>query len=231
MRIKVSIRKISKKPLHYDYQYDLRAMLINSIADIDVELSKKLHGQEVKFYAFSKILINGFVSSSKYGLNFDIANFIISSPDIELIKTFTKSLLRKREFELSHVKFIIEEVEILPRLELGDQCVFQSLSPVIIRNEKRELYPVEDKVKFCEILKDVLFARYKYFHGIEMEDTRFVITNIKNVKKKLLKIKNTDWRCSDVTFTLSAHPALIKFAHEAGIGNKTSMGFGCVRAI
>jgi CRISPR-associated endoribonuclease Cas6 len=59
MRCRVSVRKISPDPLHYDYQYGLASMLYLKLATSNVELADKTHSKKgFKFYTFSNLILD-----------------------------------------------------------------------------------------------------------------------------------------------------------------------------
>ncbi|WP_342304174.1 CRISPR-associated endoribonuclease Cas6 [Methanolobus sp. ZRKC5] len=240
MRCKVSIQKITNVSIHYDYQYGLASMLYKRLANANITLANELHShQGFKFYTFSNLIIEDWIPD-KHGLNFTKAHFFISSPDSEFIRSFTEGLLLQPEFFLGRekkVNFIIESIEILPQTEFTDTCTFTTLSPLYVKTMRKkdeklveiDLYPKD--AKFYENLHTNLTARYEEYHGHKIEHDFFDILDVNNFKPKRVSIGNSFRRCSLLTMTLEASPEFVKFAYDAGFGEKNAMGFGCLGVV
>ncbi len=112
-------------------------MLYFKLAGADVVLANETHShQGFKFYTFSNlVLMNRKIC--REGLSFGGAYFILSSPDDRFIKSFAEGLLQQPEFYLDgpdgRANFIIERMEILKEPSLGDECWFNTLSPIYVR--------------------------------------------------------------------------------------------------
>jgi CRISPR-associated endoribonuclease Cas6 len=238
MRSKVSIKKISHNPLHYDYQYGLASMLYTKLATSNIELADKTHSKKgFKFYTFSNLILEDRIPE-KSGLNFKTAHFFLSSPDPEFIRSFAEGLLLESEFFLGNnetrTDFIIEKIEILPVIQFSSTCTFRTLSPIYLKTLRNQddrlvefdLYPKDSK--FHENLHKNLVARYEEFYGSKIDKDFFEILNIPDFKPKRVKIENNHRRCSLMDICLSANPELLQFAYDAGLGEKNAMGFGCV---
>lgn len=213
-------------------------MLYSKLATSNVELAAKTHSKQgFKFYTFSNLVLDDRIPE-KNGLNFKTAHFFLSSPDPEFIRSFAEGLLLEPEFFLGNnenkVSFIIERIEVLPAVHFSDMCTFRTLSPIYLKTLRKQndklvefdLYPKDSK--FHENLHKNLVARYEEFYGSKIEKDFFEILNIPNFKPKRVKIENNYRRCSLMDFSISANPELLKFAYDAGLGEKNAMGFGCL---
>lgn len=241
MRCKISIRKNSTSPLFFDYQYALASLLYARLAAANIRLANAIHShQGFKFYTFSNLQIIDWIPN-KNGLDFTSAYFIISSPDAEFIRSFAEGLLLEPEFQLGRhenkIDFLIDRIEILPQPDFADNCTFKTISPIYIKTMRKQgehlaevdLYPKDPK--FYENLHNNLTSRYKEYFGHEIESDYFEVIDVGDVKAKRISIGNSMRRCSHMTLTLQAHPELIMFAYEAGLGEKNAMGFGCVDVV
>lgn len=238
MRCKVSIKKISSGPLHYDYQYGLASMLYAKLATSNIELADKTHSKKgFKFYTFSNLILEDRVPEKK-GLNFRAAHFFLSSPDPEFIRSFAEGLLLEPEFFLgnneSRASFIIERIEVLPIVKFSNTCTFRTLSPIYLKTLRNQedrlvevdLYPTDSK--FHENLHKNLVARYEEFYESKVDKDFFEILEVSRFKPKRVKVENNYRRCSLMNLRLSANPKLLEFAYDAGLGEKNAMGFGCI---
>lgn len=240
MRCKITIQKTSLTPIHYDYQYGLASMLYKRLASANITLAKETHShQGFKFYTFSNLIMEDRIPD-KNGLNFTKAHFFISSPDTEFIRSFTEGLLMEPEFFLgrgSKADLIIESAEILPQPEFSDTCTFTTLSPLYVKTLRKkgeklaefDLYPKD--AKFYENLHTNLCSRYEEYHGHKIENDFFEILDVKDFKPKRVSIDNSFRRCSMLKMKLEANRELVKFAYDAGLGEKNAMGFGCVGVV
>jgi CRISPR-associated endoribonuclease Cas6 len=238
MRCRISVRKISPYPLHYDYQYGIASMLYLKLAAANIDLADKTHSKKgFKFYTFSNLILDDRIPE-KNGLNFSKAHFFLSSPDPEFIRSFAEGLLLEPEFFLGNngnrVIFVIERIEVLPIMHFSETCAFRTLSPIYLKTLRKQeerlvefdLYPKDSK--FYENLHKNLVARYEEFYGSKIDKDFFEVMSVSNFKPKRVKVEDNYRRCSLMELSLSANPELIQFAYDAGLGEKNAMGFGCM---
>ena len=234
MRSRISIQKISKHPIPYDYQYGLASMLYGKLAEANIKLANELHShQNFKFFTFSNFIIEDKKSNRK-GLDFDCAHFFLTSPDIEFVRSFAEGLLQAPEFHLGRVRFVVRSIEILGQREFDEECDLKTLSPIYVKTLRKvngemkewDLYPTEGK--FYENLHNNLKTRYEEFYGYPVQNDYFEVTKLHSFKGRRINIDGSYRRCSLMRFKLNANPEYIKFGYEAGFGEKNAMGFGCV---
>jgi len=240
LRSKITVRNISNLPVNFDYQYGLASMLYFKLAGADVKLANETHAhQGFKFYTFSNLVpINRI--HVKSGLCFEKAYFILSSPDDRFIRSFAEGLLQQPEFYLDgpngRANFVIERIEILREISFSDECWFKTLSPIYIKTVRKEneglreidLYPTEPK--FYENLHKNLTERFSEFYSKEPVD-HFDVIETADIKPKRIKIADNYRRCNLMNLRIQASPELLKFAYDAGLGEKNAMGFGCIEVV
>ncbi len=215
-------------------------MLYFKLAGANIKLANEIHAhQGFKFYTFSNLVLMN-RKPSKIGLCFEGAFLILSSPDDRFIKSFAEGLLQQPEFYLDGPRgsadFLIERIEILKELSFGDECWFKTLSPIYVKTIRKEnegmreidLYPTEPK--FYENLHRNLVERFSEFYGKAPAD-HFDVVETADIKPKRIKIAESYRRCSLMSLRLQASPELLKFAYDAGLGEKNAMGFGCVDVV
>ncbi len=59
----------------------------------------------------------------------------------------------------------------------------------------------------------------------------FEVVETKDIKPKRIKIADSYRRCNLMSLRILASSELLKFAYDAGLGEKNAMGFGCVDII
>jgi len=241
MRSKISVKKISGGVLPYDYQYALASVLYRKLAVGNIRLANESHShQSFKFYTFSNLMLENRKSSDE-GLTFENAYFILTSPDVEFMKSFTEGLLQEPEFNLHKENFVVTKIEILKQKRMKSPSVFKTLSPVFTKTLRKingklvewDLYPKDGK--FYENVHKNLIEKYTEYNGRGPENEHFEIINVKNFKPKRITIgsgeRETKRRCSLMIFRVEASEELLQFAYDAGIGEKNAMGFGCLEAM
>ena len=241
MRAKISVKKISNGALPYDYQYALASMLYGKLAVGNIKLANESHPhQNFKFYTFSNLILENRKVSSK-GLSFENAHFILTSPDVEFIKSFAEGLLQKPQFNLYKENFVVTKIEILEQKEMKSPSIFKTLSPIFTKTLRKingklvewDLYPKDGK--FYENIHKNLVERFTEYNNRKPENDHFEIIDVKNSKPKRITIgsgeKATKRRCSLMIFAVEASEELLQFAYDAGIGEKNGMGFGCLEVV
>ncbi len=72
-----------------------------------------------------------------------------------------------------------------------------------------------------------LVERFSEFYGKAPVD-HFDVIETADIKPKRIKIAEGYRRCSLMSLRIQASPELLRFAYDAGLGEKNGMGFGCV---
>ena len=256
MRFRVGLRKLSASPLPFHYQYPLACWFLRCLNVGDPELADEVHASTgFKPYCFSNLLLSESRISGE-GLEFTRAAVVLSSPDSTFLRAFAEGLLTQPGFELRRRRFVVEDVQVLPDPLLGSRARFRTLSPVYAKTAREaeplvtaegsggaatlldgkpplrewDLYPSDGK--FYENVHRNLVERFTDFHGRPPERDAFEIVDVKDVKPKRVQIGSghqlTHRRCAHFSFTALGNPELLRFLHDAGLGEKQAMGFGCV---
>ena len=243
IRLKIVLKsKKCKLRIPFNYNHILSAIVYNKIYDL--ELAQKLHSsQSYKFFTFSNLHIHKF-KSIKDGLlsqNGKI-DFTISSPDDYLIKSLVEGFLEDLTVDFIGEALLVEKVELLPSPEFTDKINVETLSPVIARTKKEvdgelktwDLAPSEEQ--FYRSLENNLINKYKEFNKIDETEKKITISSeMAHVKRKRISIDKNDQktfhRAYLMDLTLEGDLDLIKFAYDAGLGEKNALGFGMVKVI
>jgi CRISPR-associated endoribonuclease Cas6 len=240
LRAKIHLTNVNQKTLPFDYQYWLASVLYRKLDSADKELAKVLHLKNgSKFHTFSWIFPDDDFSVRKQGLWFSSGSFVLSSPDPEYIRGFSEGLLDGCEFFLGPVRFVVDSIEILQQPVFSDQAVFRTLSPLYLKTlsknqegtlQERDLYPKDGK--FYENIHVNLVKKYGEYYQKLVGNHFFEIRQISRFKAKKVKVKDSYRRCSLVdNMVVEAPSYLLEFAYDAGLGEKTAMGFGCLGCV
>ena len=243
-RAKISVRKLGKELLPYDYQHFMAEELLQRQKDEELEFSTETYaGGGFKYYTFSYIRYESPSDEAKRnadgkGLQLEEGYFILSSPDEKFIRSFGDEFLAKPDFYLGGVMMRVENVKCLSEKYFNDRKgLFKMISPLNIKTMKEEegrvvgwdLYPSDGK--FYEKLRSNLAERYLAYHGKEVEDDHFQINVFGKFKPKRHSVGKFKRRGSLLTFHLETAPELMKFGYDAGFGEETCMGFGCAELL
>ena len=240
MRIKISFKNMNGFLLSYDYQYSLASMIYHKLSEISPKTAIEQHSTfNLKFYTFSG-LIGHNLNTNKGGLSFSEGFLIISSPDRNLITSISEAFLDHPDFSLigvgGRIIYSVQKVELLKPPIIKKKCTFKTLSPIYVKtvrennNVKKEvdLYPNEPK--FYERLHQNLLKKYEQFYSKKAVD-HLDFLKVHDVRTKRIRIEDSYRRCSLMTFTVEGSEELLRFAYDAGLGEKTAMGFGCVDVV
>ncbi len=188
--------------------------------------------QSYKFFTFSNLHIHKF-KSIKDGLlsqNGKI-DFTISSPDDYLIKSLVEGFLEDLTVDFIGEALLVEKVELLPSPEFTDKVNVETLSPVIARTKKE----VDGELKTWDLApSEEQFYRSLENNLIEETDKKITISSeMAHVKRKRISIDKNDQktfhRAYLMDLTLEGDIDLIRFAYDAGLGEKNALGFGMIK--
>jgi CRISPR-associated endoribonuclease Cas6 len=216
---------------------------------------KKDDGKNFKLFTFSRLffskkeVIGDELSAEGY------VKFIFSSPlDDSLINNFINGLLASKSIFIGneHIgeKFRIEKVSILSEPKFMNKMKYKMLSPTVssiqgIFNDKKQtifLNPYDNEIK--QVLINNLLSKYYIFYQrpdeITMDiefDKEYIDRKggIKSISKlitiKESKIDEMKIKCFLAPVSITATPAMQRIVYYCGIGERNSLGFGCLETI
>lgn len=243
MRLKITLKsKKNRLKIPFNYNHIVSAIIYNKIHDL--EFAQKLHSSNsYKFFTFSSIHIHKFrqVKDGFLSQNGTI-DFLISSPDDYLIKTLVEGFLEDQTVNFIGDDLLVQKIELLPVPDFEEKANVNAISPIIVRTKKE----VDGKLKIWDLnpgdgqfyrnLENNLIKKYKEFNGLEEIDKKIKISSeMRNVKRKRITIdkgeEQTFHRAFLMDLVLEGDLDLIKFAYDAGLGEKSGLGFGMVDLI
>ncbi|AMK14946.1 CRISPR-associated endoribonuclease Cas6 [Methanobrevibacter olleyae] len=240
MRLKIILKsKKNKLKIPFNYNHIVSAIIYNKIYDL--EFAQKLHSSNsYKFFTFSNIHIHKFrqVKDGFLSQNGTI-DFLISSPDDYLIKTLVEGFLEDQTVKFIGEDLLVQKIELLPIPDFEEKLKVKAISPIIARTKKEvdgglrtwDLAPSEEQ--FYRNLENNLINKYKEFNELEETDKKIKISSeMRHVKSKRIAIEKGDEQTFHRAFlmdlVLEGDLDLIKFAYDAGLGEKSGLGFGMV---
>lgn len=236
--------------LPLNYQYELSSFVYAAIHRSDAQYSTWLHqngfiadNKQFRLFTFSHLNV------PQYSITGD--RLKIESPAVEWqigflpersTEEFIRGLFSEQVFTLgdrqSKVQFRIASIELMPEPNFSVDKVFTTLSPVCIARHTPEtnqiFYESPDSPYAREAMLRNLKNKYAAFYGNEYtgSDT-FELKLLSKPISKLVSIKTgtpyqTKIRGYTFKFKLQADEELMKVMWNSGLGEKGSMGFGCV---
>lgn len=238
-----NIFKIKKSLLiPFNYNHIISSIIYNKIADL--KLAKELHESKTfKFFTFSQLNIQKRRMAEEGIISKDGAvNFQISSPNEYLIKNLVEGYLDDLSVNFKGEELFVEKIELLGESEIKNHVNVKTISPIIVRTKKEvdgklkvwDLTPSEQK--FYNSLENNLVKKYNQFYDEELTNDEISISSpMAFVKRKRIMIEKDNAKIFHRSFMmdleLHGDLNLIKFAHDCGLGEKNSLGFGMIDLI
>ena len=255
MRFKITLLVDKSKfgnRLPLNYQYELSSFIYRAIAKADVGYASWLHengfnlnGKMFKLFTFSNLIVPQYGIEKERGLlriDSDRVEWQISFLPEKSTEKFVCGLFSEQEFQIgdkkSVVQFKVERIEMLPPPIFQPEMSFRTLSPVCIsyrrEGERHPDYLSPDTPEVSGIILNNLLNKHLAFYDKPYEgDCEFAFEVINRPKAKLIAIKTGTPEASNVRgymfdFRMKAPEGLMRIMYESGMGEKGSLGFGCV---
>ena len=213
-------------------------------------------GKLRKLFTFSRLTIkprpklgrNSLVVERRHSIE-----LVVSSPmQDDFIQHFVVGLFQQQKFELAsngvQGRLHVERVEVCEQPVFSGETRFRALSPIVLSTPVERhgrliahyLRPLEEEV--AETMRKSLLKKYQTITGRPPQDDHLsfhvdeeYIKRRGGAEKTMTLVRLREGRPDQTNvkgflapFTLSGSVELMRTAWHAGIGDKCSMGFGCV---
>ena len=239
MRLKILLKsKNNRLNIPFNYNHIISAIIYNKIADL--EFSKKLHSSNsYKYFTFSQIHIHNFKITKQGFLSQNgMIDFLISSSDDYLIKSLVEGFLDDLTVNFIGEDLFVQKVELLPVPDFADKINVKTLSPIIVRTKKEikgnlKVWDLAPGDQFFRNLEKNLINKYLKYNNLDETDKKIKIySEMRSVKSKRISIEKGDKRSFHRAYMmdliLEGDKELLKFAYDAGLGEKSATGFGMI---
>lgn len=189
-----------------------------------------------KLYTISDILTHGKRNAKNGKVFFENGiELVISSFTSELDEAIINAIEEEHSLILGNISLYVEEYEEIE--EKFCDCVVQTLSPITIHSSfelpdgsKKTYYYSPKEKGFSKMLCENIIRKYKSIYGIEPENMEFEIRPLEAgaMRKVVIRYKSTiviGWKGK---LELCGNPELIRIALLCGLGDRNSIGMGCV---
>lgn len=236
-----------------NYQYPLSAAIYKQMSSASPEFIEWLHqtgyknakGKPYKLFTFSKLFINGLdkkkLKSSILSSSGELGFYFSSAVDEKITLSLVSGILAASEIrigakDLPESIFRVKDVTMSPNPNFSNSMIYKMLSPtcVSIFDGKKVSFLNPDNESTFDRLADNLKNKYKVHYGEDYNDELAITANSENrFKTKLITIKqNTPQEghigCFETFVKINATPKMQELAYNVGIGERNSMGFGCL---
>ncbi len=197
---------------------------------------KKRH---FKLFTFSRIIGKVKVGEGFFEITPPF-KLIISSPYDKLLQSLAENLIRISEIYIGDNPVYIESINVHFTPPISDRVKIKMLSPVTVYStlkkpdgKKKTYYYNPFEKEFSELTRENILKKYVAFYRKKPEIKEFAIEPLRVSKRdeKIIRYKNFIIKGWIGVYSIKGNPELIRFAYDAGIGNKNSQGFGCFEII
>lgn len=244
MRLKVILGKEDKwYRFPWGYPYYISSSIYNLLYKLNPELGFFWHsvgfekkGKKFKLFTFSPFLPQKFIAKEDSCYLLAPMSLYISSPIEEFIERIIEALKMEKKITILGYDLPIISLKEIPVFLNKKTIQLKTLSPLTVskkvklKEKTRSFYLTPDHEDFIPRIKDNLIEKFSILYDFPPEKLEVKI-KIYSYRTKLIEIKNIKIRGILMEFEIEAPKELIKFGYEAGLGEKTSMGFGFVEEL
>lgn len=241
--------------LPINYQYEQSAAIYRILSKGNAQYSEWLHnngfqlesGKRFKLFTFSRFKIEQrqVLPNERLKILCDKIEWQISFLPEKSTEQFIQGIFANQIFQIgdkkSVVQFKVAGIEVIPPPTFEPEMVFETMSPMCIRDYHESdgtteyLSPNHEKAK--RAILTGLLSRYEAFYGnpyTGVFDFDFIVLN--EPKSVLVKLKadtpeQTRIKGYMCRFMMKAPEGLMRVMYESGVGEMGAQGFGCVRVV
>jgi CRISPR-associated endoribonuclease Cas6 len=241
VRLKILLELQKPVLIPWDYRTSLTRAVYEILALSDAEYSRWLHdegfrrGNKVyRLFVYSDLQPQH-CAPEKEGLR--ISQWLtwqVASPDSRFIERFIDGI-GKKNHRLSLFQNSCEIVDILcMKLSLSLRSLTSAtISPIVASTynpgiSRHPIYLSPDQPEFTQALEKNLIAKWEAFHEKHWNSGEFSI-RVWDPKNKLVHVFDTNIRAWHLKIQMWGSEELVRFAYDAGLGEKNSQGFGMLK--
>jgi CRISPR-associated endoribonuclease Cas6 len=238
MQIVVSIR--NSRPLRVPQNYNYRMM--NSIYDVLLgdegymkfldRLENRPEDDRYRYFTFSP-LKGGYRMENDVMILGDAFFFELRTPSAEFGNILKNALFDRGKIDLFDSTLEVRMVKVYERRIIGKSAEIRSVTPVVVSEhlpDGKIEYFSPDHLLFRQMINYDLKEKFRGAMGHEPPSEVSVDSLIKpeKVMSKIVENWVTGYNCR---LRLSAHPQVLDFLYNIGLGNRNSLGFGMFERI
>jgi CRISPR-associated endoribonuclease Cas6 len=257
MRIRLTLEKPAGggAVLPINYQYELSAWIYRTIHRSDADFATWLHeqgysyeGRRFKHFTFSNIKVpQRRIEGDRLHVLSDQVEMQLGFGLPDSMQHFIQGLFQEQRMaigdRISRADFVVQGVEVLPEPPLSGNTRFRTLSPVCITEGidgdvgRSGTYLGPDHPHYGDLLGENLKRRFaSLFPDRPLPEKPVRFTLASEPRSRLVHIKAhtaQETRVRGFAFqgVLTGPEELLRIAYDSGLGEKGSLGFGCVEVL
>lgn len=268
MRLVLTLKPVANnQPLIFNYQYPFMSWIYGRLRDSDEKYAHFLHqtGYQIidslksfKHFTFSNFIIpQHIIRKIQPGdpcmwLTLEPIQVIVSFCIEKAAQDFIIGLFNDQRLRLFNhqyqAEFVVERVESLPEITLGNSIQLKTLSPMLIgktRTDGSTEYLSPKDPDFAAFFAFNLTEKYKSLHpnsvSLDLHSSaqliHFKLLRHDKMKSRLIHIKENKENETEVrpftnfSFELSGPPEILRVGYYGGFGKNTANGLGCCEII
>jgi len=238
MRIKILLELQEALLVPWDYRTSLTRVIYDTVALSDAEYSRWLHDEGFKkgnkayrLFVYSDLQPQHCIAE-KEGLRVSqLLTWQVASPDLRFAEKFMDGLQKKNHrLDLFQTTFNVIDMLQLETPSFQGNLVPNTISPIVVSTynpqiSRHPVYLSPDQPEFVHSLEKNLIAKWEAFHGRTWNGGELGIRGW-NPQNKLIRVFHTNIRAWYLKTQIWGPEELIRFAYDAGLGEKNSQGFG-----
>ncbi len=250
LRLKLSPRG-AERTLPINYQYEVAAWIYKVIHRSDAAFAEWLHsrgysfhGKRFKQFTFSHLRIpERRVEGDRIVMLGSLAEMQVSFAVERAVEHFLGGLFADQQFSIgdrqSRASFLVEQVETLAEPDFNAGLRLRALSPICVgrgNDGRGATYIGPEARDYAERITANLRAKLGSISADAMSTEPVAVRQIGTAKSRLIRIKTdteheTRVRAFQFRCDLSGPADLLRVAYQAGLGEKNSLGFGCMEVV
>ena len=249
MRLQLQLRCVGPgRVLPINYRYETAAWIYRVIHRSDAPFAKWLHehgysynGRRFKNFTFSHMRIpEREITGDRIHIRGERADMQIAFAVDRAVEHFIAGLFDNQEFSIgddtSRADFSIENVETLVEPGFQNTLRLRCLSPICVSRGNAgasATYLGPDAADYAERIAENLRNKLGSMSADPVPEQPLTLRPLGAAKSRLIHIKSgkqgaTRVRAFQFPLELGGPAELLRVAYQAGLGEKNSLGFGCV---
>ena len=254
MRLHITLSLDRPTTIPIDHLHELQALIYRFLDRSSPEFARFLHergyasslstdNRRFKSFVFCGLRVEKSrrrLQNSELTILPGTVDWFLSSPNEEFLRHLVTGLLCRGEtVRVAGATFEIVAATTLPFPEFREREEYVCLSPIVaavplLEGGTRYLLP-SDGAAFSEAVRANLLQKYAVLRGEPPTETEFRLEFLPKFMDdpsrqttKLTDFKGTKIKGAFAPFALTTSPELHRFAHDTGLGEKNSCGFGMI---
>lgn len=210
--------------------HDLLQGLFYSLLSAEPALSEQVHGGGMKCYSFTDLTGESRPMGERL-LYPGTVRWTFRAADERLTEVLNRAIRQSPAVRIGQTDCAVTEVSLTERQFFTNRLKVTMATPLLAYHtaERRTFHSPEEE-EFYAVIRNGLIRRYRTFTGSEPPgEVRFLPLDAEEKRdRRAAQFKGSYLRGYYGTYLLTAPPEVLTFAYCAGLGSKTSAGFGAV---